>query len=202
MNYQEVDQKYNDLIRRQREGAISPDQLQAELNELMVQDQSGRWWTKDRDTGAWLFYDGSVWNPGTPEGYRPTQPPSQLGVPSQTGPTGSYQPTQQSNAQVYQQPDVNVPQTTYQQSTPGYQQSNPQSYQQQPNQQVYQQTQAGGSLSQGAKIAFYVLSFFIPLAGWILFFVYRSKPLEDDRNFAKMAGIIGLVAFVLYIALR
>ena len=45
------------------------------------------------------------------------------------------------------------------------------------------------------KIILAIVSFIIPLVGWILFFTY--KPKED----AKLFGILGIVGFVLNLIL-
>ncbi len=45
------------------------------------------------------------------------------------------------------------------------------------------------------KILLEVLSFLIPIAGWILFFVYRKK----NKQFAIMCGSLGLASFVINI---
>jgi hypothetical protein len=46
-------------------------------------------------------------------------------------------------------------------------------------------------------IIFYVASFFVPLVGIILFFLYRSKPHPSDRKVANTALILGVVSLLL-----
>lgn len=58
---------------------------------------------------------------------------------------------------------------------------------------------AGGGqaeLSTGLKVVFYIVSFLIPIAGIVLFFIYRSKPAPEDRAAARLFLILGVIAFV------
>lgn len=50
-------------------------------------------------------------------------------------------------------------------------------------------------LSSGLKIVFYILSFLVPIVGIVLFFVYRNKPIQEDRSAANLFLILGLVSF-------
>jgi hypothetical protein len=52
-------------------------------------------------------------------------------------------------------------------------------------------------LGTALKVIFYLLSFFIPLAGFILFFVYRNKPAQQDRSAARTFLILGVVSLAL-----
>ncbi|MDQ3966512.1 MAG: hypothetical protein M3246_08720, partial [Actinomycetota bacterium] len=56
-------------------GTISPEEFDAQLRQLMVQDDEGRWWAKSRKTGEWNYHDGSAWVRGTPPGYQQPPPP-------------------------------------------------------------------------------------------------------------------------------
>ena len=59
----------------------------------------------------------------------------------------------------------------------------------------------GPSMGQGLAILLYIAAFFVPLVGWVMFFVNRTKPLEADRNVAKIAGIVASAGFVLWMLL-
>ena len=48
----------------------------------------------------------------------------------------------------------------------------------------------------GLKALFYLLSFFIPVIGVILFFVYRKKPAPEDRLAARTFLILGIVSLI------
>ena len=58
-------------------------------------------------------------------------------------------------------------------------------------------TSGGGELTPTMKIIFYVLSFFIPIVGIVLFFVYRGKPAPEDRAAANLFLILGIVSIAL-----
>lgn len=70
IDFREADRRYTDLKRLHDSGEIDTRVCRARLEELSVQDADGRWWAKHRKTGAWHFYDGDDWVPGTPPGYQ------------------------------------------------------------------------------------------------------------------------------------
>jgi|GEM_PF-3394532 len=51
------------------------------------------------------------------------------------------------------------------------------------------------------KIIFYIVSFFIFLAGIIIFIIYRNKPHPEDQKVAKNCLIISIVSLVLFVVL-
>jgi hypothetical protein len=55
----------------------------------------------------------------------------------------------------------------------------------------------GPEITPTLTIIFYVVSFFVPLVGVILFFMYRTKPHPSDRNVAKVSLILGVVSLLL-----
>lgn len=75
MDFQEVDHHYAQLKRQYDAAALSPEEFDARLQQLMVQDQQGRWWIKARETGQWMYHTGSTWVQGTP---KPSGVPSGL----------------------------------------------------------------------------------------------------------------------------
>ncbi|MBR2100708.1 MAG: zinc-ribbon domain-containing protein [Eubacterium sp.] len=116
---------------------------------------------------------------------------------------------QQSSAQVQQpQPDVQ-PQPQAQQGEyyqPPIQQQQPQQqqyqqYQQTPNyntmpQQPYGTPVYAPQVEDKTSVGLAILSFFIPLVGWILFFTKRKK----TPKAARVYGIVATVSFVLSVA--
>lgn len=66
MEFQEVDRRYSELRRGYDVGAVSTEEMEAGLKEMMVQDASGRWWAKSGDSGQWRYHDGARWVPGAP----------------------------------------------------------------------------------------------------------------------------------------
>jgi hypothetical protein len=86
MDFQEADRRFSGLKRQYDNGDLSDDEYRAQLEQLAVQDNEGRWWVKHRDTGAWYYQVGDSWVQGTP--YR--EPDSSEGEPNGEVPgTGS-----------------------------------------------------------------------------------------------------------------
>lgn len=54
------------------------------------------------------------------------------------------------------------------------------------------------SVSQGTAIALYALAVVIPIAGAVLWFMYRDNQAPGDRAMAKHFGIIAIVMFIFY----
>lgn len=67
-DFEQADRRFQELRRQRDTNAISDQEFDAQLQELMVRDGEGRWWTKDRNTGGWVYHDGTRWVPGTPPG--------------------------------------------------------------------------------------------------------------------------------------
>jgi hypothetical protein len=74
IDFREADRRYADLKRQLEDGAISAEEFDAQRQQLMVQDDEGRWWAKSRETGDWNYHDGSGWARGTPPDYQETPP--------------------------------------------------------------------------------------------------------------------------------
>jgi AGZA family xanthine/uracil permease-like MFS transporter len=70
MDFHAVDRRYAELKRQHDSGTLSPEEFDAQLEQLMVQDDQGHWWTKSRETGGWHYHDGDTWVQGTPPAYR------------------------------------------------------------------------------------------------------------------------------------
>ena len=54
-------------------------------------------------------------------------------------------------------------------------------------------------ISSGMKIFLYILSFLIPLAGFIIGAIYYTKPEPEYKEVGKMCIIIGLLAIILVV---
>jgi uncharacterized membrane protein YdbT with pleckstrin-like domain len=54
-------------------------------------------------------------------------------------------------------------------------------------------------ISGGMKIFLYILSFLIPLAGFIIGAIYYTKPEPEFKDVGKMCIIIGLIAILLVV---
>src|SRR3954451_3030086 len=74
MDFVSAEDKFNELQARIRRGeAMSEDQYQEELAKLMVQDETGVFWSLEPGTGRWLFFNGTEWVVGAPP--KQTAPP-------------------------------------------------------------------------------------------------------------------------------
>ncbi len=93
MDFVTAEEKFNELQARIRRGEpMSEDQYQEELAKLMVQDDSGVFWSLEPGTGRWLFFNGTEWVPGMPPKQTvppvmPAMPPPVVEVPSYEAPT-------------------------------------------------------------------------------------------------------------------
>lgn len=61
MDFKEAESKYFELKGRLEAGTLTAQQFQAQVGELRVQDEEGRYWAIDGGTGGWLCYDGTNW---------------------------------------------------------------------------------------------------------------------------------------------
>jgi hypothetical protein len=66
--YARVEALTLELRRAFEVGRLSEKDLQARLDELMVQDGNGTWWAVGIQSMAWQRFDGRRWVPGTPPG--------------------------------------------------------------------------------------------------------------------------------------
>lgn len=74
IDFREADRRYAELKGQLDTGTISTGEFDAQLRQLMIQDQQGRWWAKSRGTGEWMCHDGDAWVPGTPPDYQRSEP--------------------------------------------------------------------------------------------------------------------------------
>lgn len=83
MDFVTAEEKFNELQARIRRGEpMSEDQYQEELAKLMVQDDTGVFWSLEPGTGRWLYFNGTEWVPGMP----PTTPAAPPPMPTMTAP--------------------------------------------------------------------------------------------------------------------
>ncbi len=86
MDFKEVESKYFELKGRLESGALTAEQFLAQVRELRVQDDQGRYWAIDAPSGNWLCYDGSNWVPAqAPAGVSPLAPPARIPAPGRRG---------------------------------------------------------------------------------------------------------------------
>jgi hypothetical protein len=91
MDFVTAEEKFNELQARIRRGEpMSEDQYQEELAKLMVQDESGVFWSLEPGTGRWLYFNGTEWVPGMPP--KQAAPPMMPGVPPAADTASTYEP--------------------------------------------------------------------------------------------------------------
>ena len=91
MNFKEAEDKFKQLKAQFQAGQIPEEQFKARLEELMLQDEQGRWWMLGYETGLWYYHAGEAWvqaappeapSPHTPGPREPApQPPVPTVVP-------------------------------------------------------------------------------------------------------------------------
>lgn len=86
MDFKGAQRKYFELKGRMEAGTLTPEQFQAQVDQLRVQDGQGRHWAIDARSGGWLLYDGANWMPAQPpDGVSPLAPPSYPDAPRRGG---------------------------------------------------------------------------------------------------------------------
>ncbi len=76
MSFDETQAGYRDLKAQFDAGALSEDDFKSRLQELMIQDDQGRWWVIGYETGQWYVHDGEQWVPAEPPAPpAPVEPP-------------------------------------------------------------------------------------------------------------------------------
>ena len=68
MDFAQVETKYRELKREYDTGAITEEEFKAQLEELMIEDEEGKWWIIGYETGQWYYHDGEKWVQGEPPG--------------------------------------------------------------------------------------------------------------------------------------
>lgn len=104
MDFKTAEEKFQELQARIRRGeALSEDQYQEELAKLMVQDESGIFWSLEPGTGRWLYFNGTEWVPGTPP---KKETPAERYTPVAAVPPVERGPTYESPAVAEPEPEM------------------------------------------------------------------------------------------------
>src|SRR5581483_2969651 len=122
MDFVTAEEKFQELQARIRRGEpLSEDQYQEELAKLMVQDDSGVFWSLEPGTGRWLYFNGTEWMPGTPPRQAPAptfQPPQQPAAETPAATPPSSEPPATHPAETY--PSYTAPPTEPAAQPPSY----------------------------------------------------------------------------------
>ena len=89
MQLAEIEREYQRLKAQRASGALSEADLKARLQELMVEDEQGRWWMIGYETGQWYVHDGEKWvraEPPVPQEKSPVTTPPVATPPPVTTP--------------------------------------------------------------------------------------------------------------------
>jgi DNA-binding beta-propeller fold protein YncE len=76
MDFSQAEAEFERLKGQFEASDLTEDEFKAELQELMIEDEQGRWWTIGFDTGHWYCYDGEQWLRSEP----PAVEPAPVGV--------------------------------------------------------------------------------------------------------------------------
>ena len=66
MDFSQVEAEFQRLKGQFEDGAITEDEFKAQLQELMIEDEEGKWWIIGYETGQWYYHDGEKWVQGEP----------------------------------------------------------------------------------------------------------------------------------------
>jgi len=61
-----VEAEYQRLKGQVKAGALTREEAEAQLKDLMIQDDEDRWWIIGYETGRWHYHDGEKWMRGDP----------------------------------------------------------------------------------------------------------------------------------------
>lgn len=61
MEFAKVEAKFKELKRKYDAGLITEEEFKAKLEELMIEDEEGKWWIIGYETGQWYYHDGERW---------------------------------------------------------------------------------------------------------------------------------------------
>jgi hypothetical protein len=66
MEFSQVEAEYGKLKAQYEAGTLAEAEFRTRLEELMIEDEPGRWWTIGATTGQWYYHAGEKWMPGEP----------------------------------------------------------------------------------------------------------------------------------------
>ena len=79
MDFSQVAAEFQRLKAQYDAGTLSEADFKAQLQDLMIQDEQGRWWMIGAETGQWYVHNGEKWERGEPlTAQRPAVMPSDI----------------------------------------------------------------------------------------------------------------------------
>ena len=76
MDFSQVEAEFQRLKGQFEAGTLTEEEFKAQLEELMIQDEEGKWWIIGYETGQWYYHDGDKWVQSKPPELGPTAPPT------------------------------------------------------------------------------------------------------------------------------
>ena len=76
MDFARLEAEYGRLKAQFERGALTEADFKAQLEELMIEDEQGRWWILGYETGHWYVHDGEQWVQQEPPQAAPSAPPA------------------------------------------------------------------------------------------------------------------------------
>jgi hypothetical protein len=70
MNFKDAEEKFKQIKSQFISGILSEAEFKARLEEMMIQDEEGKWWMIGFESGQWYFNDGTSWVRSDPPGYQ------------------------------------------------------------------------------------------------------------------------------------
>ena len=65
MKFTETEAQFRQLKAQYNAGDLSETDFKARLQDLMIQDEQGRWWMVGYETGQWYVHDEEKWVQGS-----------------------------------------------------------------------------------------------------------------------------------------
>ncbi len=75
MDFSRVEAEFHRFKGQFETGALSEAEFKAQLENLMLQDERGRWWMIGYETGQWYYHDGAKWVRSDPPRVEPPARP-------------------------------------------------------------------------------------------------------------------------------
>jgi hypothetical protein len=75
MDFARVEAEFARLKAQFERGELTEEEFKAQLEELMIEDEQGRWWILGYETGRWYVHDGEQWVQQQPPRAAPGGPP-------------------------------------------------------------------------------------------------------------------------------
>ena len=61
-----IEAEFQSLKGQVKAGTLTREEAEAQLKDLMIQDEEGKWWIIGYETGKWYYHDGEKWVRGEP----------------------------------------------------------------------------------------------------------------------------------------